>query len=570
MVLAVLVGVLLATREDGAEPPARVGRLFTATRETVRTMVVRAGNGPPVAIERADDHWRVVAPVVTRADERVVGAIADVIGSIVGAPLFRLEDADPSQFGLSGEDAVELALIDGSGHEDRYIFGAIIPLDVGFVYTLDPRTGQIYKVLYDVKEVLNRDLYALRSKHFFHLAAEEIERIELEVSDADVIRLHREGLWWEMEYPRVTAADTHRVQELVDTIARLRATEFVDERDAAVVFAPRVRIQLTDAHGETETVVLGHGDDAAIALAGSDTTAGFGRVAITELLGLPLTVDRLVAATPLRFDPRQIAAITVTDGTTGSAVRLSRDDQGWVMSAPRDERADADAVFLALQEFMRIEIGVGELPPNGPPVGASTVEFELRETDGTVHRLSVIPPDAARPYAVARSSFHAAPFALTREYFDRLPRTVVAFEDRRMLRFDSRDAVALQLRAPDGSMRIEKRGNEWTVVAPRRAIAEQPVVWGLIFGLQDVTQMASIDSDDDRGERARRRLASDEATTITVEAAGGVSLGTMTFVGAEDAERMYVQSSTRSGIFLADRALFARVAIPLQRLEFRR
>jgi Domain of unknown function (DUF4340) len=188
-----------------------------------------AEEGEPEASEGKSDSklldsrtWRLVEPIVARADERAVNGLLDALKGLERER--SLSDFDAAAVGLK-EPRARIRLI-SVADEQTLLVGSEVPASSSLIVQ---REGS------DEAAVTRRDVWTQvdkpagdwRSKRIFTGNQSDVIRVALQNAERRVLLERRAGDFW-IEAPVEDRARQQRVNELLGSLASLEAASFVD------------------------------------------------------------------------------------------------------------------------------------------------------------------------------------------------------------------------------------------------------------------------------------------------------------------------------------------------------
>lgn len=561
---------------------------------------------PAIELQLDAERWLLVEPVHARADRATVSALLEVLRSAVGRPFGSADDDELARYGLHRDAGLRVTVSDGAGREEQLLLGNVVPLDVGYVYALEPRSGAVYRVYREIRTLLEQHPDALRDRSLVDFDPQRAERLSIVRTGKDApdqsveavaegaaepIELVRSGQWWELLSPVEAPADAAVIHGLLEAIASLRIATFYDtpasgrslEDQTDVSARTTVRITMDDgaAHQLELGPVLEDGRHRVVR--SGDTESWFG-VSAQLTRGWPLTREQLINRAPLRFRVDEIVRVSVTRAE--GSFELTRTDDQWLITertATAEARpAVSAAVRHALSRIMALRVddltsGVVPLAaqtwtPGVDPAVESYVAVELEESDGTLHQLELVGESDTELF-LGRSSFRAMPFIIEPQALSGLPLSSAALADRRLLPFDANRVAAVEIQTADTTVRLERRDGQWQIESPRRARADQPKAWGVVFALESAQYRQRVSASGGIEELRRDGFG---AVTVTLRDSGRGILGTVVLAEGDASivddrdEYILAATSARPGIVTADAELLRRIPTRIEDLEFSR
>lgn len=615
VLFALLLAVTLLTRESPPEERS-VRPLFSI--DAISQLRLEAPAAPTIELQRDAERWLLVEPVQARADRAAVTALLEVLRSAVGRPFGSADEDELARFGLQRDAGLLVTVRDEAGREEQLLLGNVVPLDVGYVYALEPGSGLVYRVYREIRTLLEQHPDALRDRTLVEFDPAGVERLTIEPASqyaagtamrrtAEPVELVRSGHWWELVRPVELPADDAAVVGLLQEIAALRIAAFLDTGDSAQPLPDAAadpvlfRLNATLEDGSVHRLDLGPAlEDGRYRLVRSGKTDSWVVVPAHATEGWPPAREQLVNRAPLRFRVEDIVRASVT--RAGGSLELTLSEDQWqIIERPTVEAATAEArdtdaqarpaataaVRHALTRIAALrvdDVTTAELPPaalaltpGAGLVAEPRVTVALLESDGTEHQLELIEePDTGLYYG--RSSFRPMPFVTDAQALSGLPLSADALADRRLLAFDSNRVAAVEIQTAEATIRLERRDGQWQVEAPRRARADQPRAWGVVFALESALFRRRVT---DSGGVDQLRREGSGAVTVTLRDSGRTVLGTIVLAEGDasahgDAaivdggEYVLAATSARPGIVTVDAELLQRIPTRVEDLEFRR
>jgi len=349
-ILVVLVVLIFALK-----PPDKTDDDFTKVFADVEPSAVHSitltRGGVTATLERADDGWKMTAPIGIDADSRRVDTL---VGSLV-----RLEareampGATPADFGLDPAKVhVEATLAD-----DKKLtldIGADTPVGSG-TYISDS-TG-IRSTRAKLSTTFDKDPTELRTHELVAFSRSEVDRIDIAHLDgAPLVLVHDTHGWW-VGADRVLHADDDAVSRFLDALLGLRVDAFGEGPIAPPTFPTTVTVHTGDT---SHTLVIGAPDAGRAVVIGPIQPA-------PVLVTLPdLPFDRPASGwASTRLMPVHIATLDTLDVALGDqTLEATRADTSW-------QPAQGDALPNAIGE-VRVDRAV-QVPPPGAEWGHITL-----------------------------------------------------------------------------------------------------------------------------------------------------------------------------------------------------
>lgn len=477
----------LETRQERRIEEAK--RIFTFSEEDVAELAIRQVGQPKVRASRsAGGAWDLVEPNTTIQPlqplwNRVAAALANLPSE---RTLGTVES--PAEYGLD-EPALEVRATLRDGGAIAVDFGFEEPTRTFRYARLGD--GTVFLVRGDQYFELNRSLTDLR--HRFLVDDRESPPLRFEFArvytgggemsnpppigtESVLIIAERPdaGSPWRLTSPIAAPADQDVLGSLVDELRYAVTEGHIDRPESLTDYGlepPQVRVTLTDAGGEPQTIHIGHLDASR-----QDGRVFARRTGEDAVFLLDSHMLSLFPRSPHGLRERRLFTQPVTGLTgidlvvRGETVRLRRPAEGaWRLAEP-DEEADPivvsnlvgglkDLFAMGFPDETSVELGLDN------PDFAATLHFAAGDPVRLRFRLS--PRDAAYHYG---EQSDGTPVLMETARLERLMLRRADFRSRELLRFDARlvTGVALQFEGVD--YRFEKVHDRWVVRAPEDKI----------------------------------------------------------------------------------------------------
>jgi hypothetical protein len=259
------------------------------TGDTTALVLMTAGSTISLTKDQSGV-WQILSPVQTTADQ---AAVRSLLMSMNDARRLRIIDENPTELNRYGFAPAALSLrMTVGGIEHQVEFGDNSPVgSSAYVRVLSAAgsgravaggsSAPVLLVPLEVKKSASKNLFNLRKKELFTLAAADVTAVELRYPDQtpSLIRLERQALqsdssghpaYWELVAPIRAAADDETIQKLIKQVSMLRATSILDAGKAEkLATLKRLKAEITlrtDAQSVTARFYLPFGEEAAYAV----------------------------------------------------------------------------------------------------------------------------------------------------------------------------------------------------------------------------------------------------------------------------------------------------------------
>ncbi len=235
VMLAVLAGLSIyayqvehkgANEEKQRKEEAK--KLFKAEKEQIQQIRLSKGEESLVVRRDGTEEWKIVKPVETEADK---GSINTIAGDLVGLKMTGVVEenqARAADYGLSKPYLVAEFKLKDKIEKYSLKIGDINQFDRS-AYIQVSGDNRILRSNANIKESLDKDLFALRQKRLMQFDQEKIKKIELKNFHGDMT-LEKIDDSWEFIAPVKTRANKGDISSMLSSLNYLTASSFVAEK----------------------------------------------------------------------------------------------------------------------------------------------------------------------------------------------------------------------------------------------------------------------------------------------------------------------------------------------------
>jgi len=291
LILGAYLWLVDLPRERAAQKTSEQADKLLTFETSAATALVLTTAGSTISLTKDQaDVWQILSPLHTTADQTTVRSL---LMSMNDARRQRVIDENPTALNRYGLAPAALSLgITVGGVEHQVDFGDNSPVGSSAYAQVLPVAGAgralaggssapVFLVPLEIKKTASKNLFDLRKKELFDLAAADVTAVELRYPDQSppLIRLERQALQaassgqpaaWEVVAPIRAAADDETVQELVKQVSTLRATAILDTGKAEkLATLKRLKAEITMRTGAQSVTVRFYfpfGEEAAYAV----------------------------------------------------------------------------------------------------------------------------------------------------------------------------------------------------------------------------------------------------------------------------------------------------------------
>ncbi len=278
----------------------------------------------------------------------------------------------------------------------------------------------------------------------------DLQQLELTTTDGAEVRLERGDDGWKIVEPLSFPADEPAAQAAASALATL---------EADTIYTDPEPLENYGLGGDAD--VRGRTDGRELALVIGDGTPTGGKVYVApegdarvftvashRTNALRKSLQELRDTRVLDFDREAVREVEV--GWVGGSV-VARETSGlWRLTHPLETAADEETVddIVSDLSFLRAE-GFVDDPDAALVAGLDdpSLRVQLRDEEGKVLADLAVGPSADERRVVRG---HAGLYEIAASRLDGLPRTVVAFRDKVLTRFETADAKAFELQFHEG------------------------------------------------------------------------------------------------------------------------
>ena len=362
-----------------AEEAAR--RVFDVAVDEIAELELPLEDGGSARLVRGDG-WRLTAPLEFPADTRAVERALEALEALEAGLTIEETTEDLAMFGLSEQER-EVVSARTSGATLELYLGGETPVGRARYFAVAGEGSRVHTAERAELEPLSSSLFGLRDKRLTTLLLEEVSELQVRVRGSLIVTAVRTEDTWNLVAPREEAADSRRIERLLEDLVLARALEFID--------APQDLARYGLALPELQVSLAREGEAPTSFELGSSDGTGYVRVDAGDVLyAVP---ERLLSGIPRTFFKYRHKRVFELDQADVRRIEL------------RFPRADV------LQSYGRSD---GEWGPVGeaPELEPFTVEdllFSVRSLDATaIERPDASPLDfGLDPPSVRVSAFAA-------------------------------------------------------------------------------------------------------------------------------------------------------------------
>jgi hypothetical protein len=320
LAVAALLGYFLldSFQQLRQQQQAERARLFHFAPDTIARIEIRQQKDSQpevILLERTPEgekgsRWRIRQPIQSAALDFPVEQLLNTFSRLT--PQLTLEEAnDLAAFGLD-QPRQQIALFPKEGEPYRLAIGNDNFDGSGFY--AQPEGGKVVLLASSQKGSLLPSLLALRDKTLLSFDRAAVKSLQVQLAEAEVVRLQRQEETWQIVEPRVLPADDLNVDRLLSTLSRLQAVEFPAETKAELASygleQPSAQLTVELKDGKTLSVALGSEKEGQVYVITSEHPAVATLLASTADI-LRADLEELRDHRLARLNPNQVGQVTL-------------------------------------------------------------------------------------------------------------------------------------------------------------------------------------------------------------------------------------------------------------------
>jgi hypothetical protein len=320
LAVAALLGYFLldSFQQLRQQQQAERARLFHFAPDTIARIEIRQQKDSQpevILLERTPEgekgsRWRIRQPIQSAALDFPVEQLLNTFSRLT--PQLTLEEAnDLAAFGLD-QPRQQIALFPKEGEPYRLAIGNDNFDGSGFY--AQPEGGKVVLLASSQKGSLLPSLLALRDKTLLSFDRAAVNSLQVQLAEAEVVRLQRQEETWQIVEPRVLPADDLNVDRLLSTLSRLQAVEFPAETKTELapygLEQPSAQLTVELKDGKTLSVALGSEKEGQVYVITSEHPAVATLLTSTADI-LRADLEELRDHRLARLNPNQVGQVTL-------------------------------------------------------------------------------------------------------------------------------------------------------------------------------------------------------------------------------------------------------------------
>ena len=417
--------------------------------------VVLKTSAGEMELQKKGDHWDILKPFHTRADDQKV---SDLIAQVTTARIqqFVADDrGDLHPYGLAephgsltlfAQDDKSAGRTDSSRGEQGQILQIGGPATAGEkekdqVYVRFSPRGFVYTLPKKIEEILNSRPNDLRDRHLVRIDTKILDRLTIDAPGKGKTVFARKDENWTIASRNNTPANSGEVRRLIDRLQNEQVTKFVEDVASNLpkygLDKPQLTVTFSSFASEnTAETKAGEQPFASVAFGKVEGENVYARVGdepfvvavhrnlLDQIFTDPLQWQELSI---FNFKPEQIHRVTVATDKESALVRAENNQWNWAKGSGAINQENLQSMLNTLATLHAVRWIGSTSPAQGFDKPQLVVTFTTSPDDKATHKLTV---GAAAPDGMtfAKVDEHEGTFALSNPYLNALKLPIVSQE----------------------------------------------------------------------------------------------------------------------------------------------
>ena len=414
-------------------------------------------------------------------------------------------------------------------------------------------------------------------REVYTLSKDEIRQIRLSFKDESYQSLtlakNGDGIW-QLRAPFTADADPPKINEMLQDLLEKKVKQTLEAEDLTQygLQPPNIQIELWTA-GETpaKTFLIGDRTVNYSVYTKEQSESHIFLIESSALDDFTKSPSDLRNRSVFKFSSTEVRTLRLQvagqsdiycERQVNSDPDVTGDTAGWKMIQPVPAKADARVIEDIVSALSNLRVVVfeadGEYDPANYGLSQPRITVTIQSTvDGPIKELQ-IGSDAETPGRIyVTRPDHRAVYAVNREIYTKLNRTVFDLRDKRVIDFQRTATHRFTLHQGDSEIVCQKNvGGEWEITAPVVLKADEAAVDDLLFGVDALRAVAFVDDQPKSLQPYGLDSPSVEASFMVPNTEPVVLL-----VGKMKGENIYVKAQNAAPVFLVKKELLDLVGM---------
>src|SRR2546421_2413314 len=368
--------------------------------------VVLKTSAGEMELRKKGDHWEIVKPLHTRADDQKVG---DLIAQVTTARIqqFVADDrGDLHPYGLA-EPRGSLTFFAQDDKQGQTLqIGGVPEKQKDQVYVRFSPRGFVYTLPKKIEETLNSKPNDLRDRHLVRIDTKILDRLSIDASGKGKTVLARKDENWSIASRNNAPANSSEVGRLIGTLQNEQVTKFVEDVASNLpkygLDKPQLIVTFSSFASEnTAETKAGEQPFASVAfgkIEGENVYARVGdepfvvavrRNLLDQIFTDPLQWQELSI---FNFKPEQIHRVTVTTDKESALVRAENNHWNWAKGSGAINQENLQSLLNSLATLHAVRWIGSTTPAHAFDKPRLVVTFTTSPDDKTTHTLTIGAP----------------------------------------------------------------------------------------------------------------------------------------------------------------------------------
>jgi hypothetical protein len=339
-----------------------------------------------------EEKWQIVKPIVAPADPSEVQGLLSSINSM---RIERVVEEKPQDLKVYGLDEPEVKIsLKLKDSEEHLLFGDPAPVG-STVYIKKAGEDTVRLIDQFYKTNLTKTVADLRKKEVLDLDPQHVKRLSLQYPKQNFVLANENGQWW-IKRPIVYRADDDEVAELLDSLKRLKAKDFVDQKRPDLLKDLkdlRLKVEVEDENTNLSILsiyqVQDRSQNGQKAYAVTHLEHPIYVIESSNLTDFEKDLFTLKDKHLLHFDPDQVQVIEIRKASE-ETITIQRESDGWSFEGQAIETSQKQKItdFLKDLSDLKAEKRVDETPTSANPYSLNPPQVQIDLFDSQQAKLA--------------------------------------------------------------------------------------------------------------------------------------------------------------------------------------
>lgn len=426
-------------------------------------------------LEKKKGVWTILHPIEIEAESQTVDEILADLGylearRVIAYSEMEKKEATLKEWGL--ETPTDKVVVRENGKTHELLLGRkTVVSDVVYARTSEEKESPVYILGGSIKTLLEKNLSDLRSHAVFSFKSGDVVRLGLRQSTGEGQVIHETELakadgGWVLEKPLAARAETGKVQQLIENLAHLRASQFVADDtgnlNAYGLTTPSAQVWIAAGPKKEESTLLIGGpvqgkEEVYAKNLKSNAVFTLPKNTVNELIdGIPNARDRHIVA----LSPESVTGFTIEE--KGKSLEFKKDGIRWFMESASLVRANPAKVAEFLSQLAGAEAtdivkdAATDLKSYG--LDKPSLTISLKQPKPGTESASLLFGKAQANSVLVKNSLESSVYSLPVGFLNSISRDPLAWRDPQVLDLDKTKITTLTFGTTSGSTSLQRTG----------------------------------------------------------------------------------------------------------------